>query len=116
MAAILADDNLTCIFLNENKGISIRIFTEICSHVSNWQYVNIGSGHGLVPNITWPNVDLVHWHIYGALGGDELIGFCVGNPLVAVGFPAQRDGNANLWWFLYLPEQASNIRRTLVGN
>ena len=32
--------------------------------------------NGLVPNrrqaIIWTNTDLIHWHIYAALGGDEL--------------------------------------------
>ena len=36
-----------------------------------------GSDNGLVPTrrqaITWTNVDPIHWRIYEALGGDELI-------------------------------------------
>ena len=51
-------------------------FTGVCSWGSNWQYVSIGSGNGLVPNrrqtITWTKADLVHWCIYAALKGDEL--------------------------------------------
>ena len=42
----------------------------------DWQKASIGSGNGLMPNrrqaITWNNADPVHWHIYVALGGDEL--------------------------------------------
>ena len=38
---------------------------------------SIGSGNGLALNslqaITWNNADPVHWCIYAALGGDELI-------------------------------------------
>ena len=53
-------------------------FTEVGSQGSNWQYVGIGLGNGLVPNrqqaITWTNADPIHWCIYAALGGDELIG------------------------------------------
>ena len=44
---------------------------------SNWDWVSIVSGKGLVPNlrqaITWTNAESVHWHTYPlALGGDEL--------------------------------------------
>ena len=39
--------------------------------------VSIGLGNGLVPSrwqtISWTKADLVHGHIYAALGGDELI-------------------------------------------
>ena len=52
-------------------------FTENCSHESNWQYRSFGSGNGLAPNrqqaIIWTNADPLRWHIYAALGGDELI-------------------------------------------
>ena len=38
---------------------------------------SIGSENGLAPNrrqaIIWTNTDLIHWRIYVALGGDELI-------------------------------------------
>ena len=51
-------------------------FTEVCSKGSNWQQVSTGSGNGLVLNrwqaITWTNAGPVHWHIYAALGTDEL--------------------------------------------
>ena len=48
----------------------------VCCLVSNWQSDGIGSENGLALNrrqvIAWNNVDQVHWHIYTALGGDEL--------------------------------------------
>ena len=48
------------------------MFTETCSHESNWQYTSIGSGNGLAPYrrqaITLTNDDPVHWRIYAALG------------------------------------------------
>ena len=51
-------------------------FTEICSQGSNWQHASIGLDSGLAPNsrqaIIWTNADPIHWHIYAALGGDEL--------------------------------------------
>ena len=52
-------------------------FTEICSQVSNWQYVCVGSGNGLAPNRRqaniWTNAGPVYWRIYAVLGGDELM-------------------------------------------
>ena len=38
------------IFLTENGCISIEIFTVICSWLSNWQQVSIGSDNSLAPN------------------------------------------------------------------
>ena len=44
---------------------------------SNRQWASIGSGNGLAPNrrqaITWTNADQVHWRIYAAVGGYELM-------------------------------------------
>ena len=34
--------------------------------------------------IIWTNADPIHWHIYGALGGDELIFDKKSNKLIAV--------------------------------
>ena len=52
-------------------------FTEVGSWVSNYQYSSIGLNNGLSPNrrqaIIWTNADPIHWRIYVALGGDELI-------------------------------------------
>ena len=48
-------------------------FIEIRSLGSNWQYVGIGSDNGLAPSRR-TNLDPVHWRIYAALGGDELMG------------------------------------------
>ena len=70
----------------------------------------IGLDNGVVPNkqeaVIWTHVDLIHWHIYAALGGDELIyiswwchqmetfsallAICAGNSPVPGEFPAQR--------------------------
>ena len=53
------DDIFQCIFLNEDIGISIKFFTEVCSQGSNWQYPSIGSVNGLAPSrrqaIIWTN-------------------------------------------------------------
>ena len=42
----------------------------------NWLYPSTGSYKGLVRNkrqaIMGTNADLIHWHIYAPLGGDEL--------------------------------------------
>ena len=44
---------------------------------SNWQYASIGSDNGLAlcrrQAIIWINADPIHWRIYAALGGDELL-------------------------------------------
>ena len=52
-------------------------FTDICSKGSNWQSPSIGLDNGLAPNrrqaIIWTNANPIHWRIYAALGGDELI-------------------------------------------
>ena len=41
------------------------------------QYPSIGLDNGLAPNrrqaFIWTNADPVHWPIYAALGGDELL-------------------------------------------
>ena len=77
MAAILADDNLKCIFLSENDKISIRITLKFVSRspIDN-KKARIGSGNGLAPNrrqaITWTNADPIHWRTYAAPGGNEL--------------------------------------------
>ena len=46
-------------------------FAEVCSYVSNWQLVSIGSGNGLAPirwqAIIWTNADPIDWSIYAAL-------------------------------------------------
>ena len=42
-----------------------------------WQLTSIGSDNGLAPNrqqaIIWSSDDAIHWRIYAALGGNELI-------------------------------------------
>ena len=59
--------------MNENIWISNKISLKYVP----WQNVSIGSDNGLVLSrqqaIIWTNVDPVHWRIYAALEGDELI-------------------------------------------
>ena len=49
-----------------------KIFIEIYSWRSSWQYVNIGLGNGLALNrqqaINWTDDDIVYWCIYGSAG------------------------------------------------
>ena len=49
----------------------------MCSFVPSQQYSSIGSDNGLAPYrqqaIIWANTEPIHWRIYAALGGDELI-------------------------------------------
>ena len=77
MATILADDISNAFSWMKMIKSSDSNFTEICFQESNWQYACIGSGNGLAPNrrqaIIWTNADPIHWPIYAALGGDELI-------------------------------------------
>ena len=68
MAAILADNNFKCIFLNENDRIPIQNI-DICSHDSNWQYISIVSDDGLATSHCLNQC----WATYTSLGGDELI-------------------------------------------
>ena len=76
MATILANDNFKCIFFNENDRIPIRISLKLVHRSVVNQHRFRTSGNGMVPNrweaITWTNADPFHWHIYAALGGDEL--------------------------------------------
>ena len=64
------------IFLKENISISNKISLK-CVLWVNTQYVRIGSESGLVWSrrqaIIWGNADQVHWRIYAALRGEELI-------------------------------------------
>ena len=59
-------------------------FTEVCYLGSNWQYPSIGLDNGLAPNrwqaIIWTTADLIHWRIYAAPEGDELILFKATQP------------------------------------
>ena len=81
-----ADVIFSCIFINEKFCILIIISLKLVP-----KGPIIGLHNGLVPNrqqaIIWTNVDPIHWRIYMALGGDELIGiiviFCIGTHLVS---------------------------------
>ena len=78
MAAILADDIFKLILLNENYRIPIQISLKFVrrSPIDNMPAL-VQSDNGLAPSrrqaIIWTNADPVHWRIYAALGGDELI-------------------------------------------
>ena len=77
MAEILADDIFKCILLNENDKIPIPISLKFVPDgpIDNNQAFVLDNG--LAPNrqqaIIWTNADPVHWRIYVALGGDELM-------------------------------------------
>ena len=77
MAAILADDMFKCIFLNENICISNKISLKYVLWVfidnrsvlvQKMAWCQPGDKPLSEPMLTW----LIHWHIYAALGGDEL--------------------------------------------
>ena len=76
MAAIWADDNLKCIYLNENDRIPMQISLKFVLRSPIDNKPAFCSGNGLAPNrrqaITCTNADPVHWSIYAALGGDKL--------------------------------------------
>ena len=75
MAAILADDNFKCIFLNENDRIPIQISLKFVprSQIDNKPALNQVMAWRQA--IIWTNAGPVHWHIYAAPGGDELTHF-----------------------------------------
>ena len=74
MAAILADEIFTCIFVNKKFCILIKISRKFIP--MGPIDTNQGLDNGLAPNrlqvIIWTNVDPIHWRMYAALGGDEL--------------------------------------------
>ena len=74
-----ADDIFKCIFVNEKFCILIKISLKFVLGVSNWQEPNVCLENSLGPNrreaIIWTNTDPIHWRIYAALGGGELILF-----------------------------------------
>ena len=72
MAAILADNDFKCVFLNKNDIITIRISLQFVprSPIDNRPalvQVMAWRRTGDKP-ITLTNPDPVHWRIYGALG------------------------------------------------
>ena len=75
-ATNLADDIFSCIFLNENVWISIKISLKFVPKGPIDNKPVLFFCNGLAPNrrqaITYTNVDPVDWHIYGALVWDEL--------------------------------------------
>ena len=72
-----ADDILRCIFVNKNVCIMLKISLKFVLSEANRQHPSIGLDNGLAPNrrqaINWTNADPIHWRIYAALGGDELM-------------------------------------------
>ena len=73
----LTDHIFRCIFMNEKFYILIKIslkFVPKCPIDNNTTLVYIMAWHQA---IIWTNADKIHWCIYEALGGDELISFSV---------------------------------------
>ena len=72
-AKTVTDNIFKCIFVNEKFCISIKISLRF---VPEGQKPTIGLDNGLMANrrqaIIWTNAGMIHWHIYAALGGDEL--------------------------------------------
>ena len=73
MAAILADDNFKCIFVNENDRIPIRISLKFVPRSQIDNKAALFQAMALRQAITWTKADPDHWRIYGALGGDEIL-------------------------------------------
>ena len=75
MAAILTDDIFKCIFLNENDRIPVQISLKFVprSPINNKAALVQVMAWRRTGDITWTNDDPVHWRIYAAVGGDELM-------------------------------------------
>ena len=88
------DNILKCIFMNEKLCIPIQISLMFVPKGT----IDNKSTYGLVPYkwhaITLTNADPVHWWIYAALGGDELIKLESGGLLLR-----------NKWEDIYTSEQ-----------
>ena len=76
-----ADDDFSCIFMNEKFCTLIKISLKFVPKGpidSNPAFVD----NGLAPNrrqtIIWTNTDTIHWRIYAALRGGELIHWPLG--------------------------------------
>ena len=75
-----ADDNIKCIFLNENIWISIKISLIYVQNIPIHIKTNVGSENGLMPNrrqaIIWTRDGLysLSTHIYASLGPNDLMG------------------------------------------
>ena len=70
------DDIFRCIFVNEKFCILIKIWLQFVPK-GPIDKPSTGLDNGLAPNtrqaIIWTNDDTVHWRVYAALGGDELV-------------------------------------------
>ena len=73
MAAILADDIFKCIFLNRNYRILIQISLKFVPRGAIDNEPASVQEMAWRQAITWTNAGPVHWRIYAALGGDELM-------------------------------------------
>ena len=64
--------------MNEEFCILIKISLKFVPKGLTYNNPALVLDNGLTPNrrqaSIWTNADLIHWHIYAALGGDELIG------------------------------------------
>ena len=74
------DDIFKCILMNEKFWILIQISLKFVPKGpidNNPALVKFGLDNGLATNrqqaIVWTNADPIHWRIYAALGGGELI-------------------------------------------
>ena len=71
-----ADNIFRCIFVNEKIYILTKISLKFVPKGPLDNKPSIGLDNGLAPNkrqaIIWTNAELIHWHIYGTQGGDEL--------------------------------------------
>ena len=72
MAVNLADNNLKCIFFNENDRIPIWFSLEFVPRSPIDNKAALVQVMAWRQAITWTNADPVHWRIYAALGEDEL--------------------------------------------
>ena len=73
MAAILADDVFNCIFFNENNIIPIPISLKYVPRSPTDNKPELVQVIVRRQAFTWTNDDPVHWRIYAALRGGELI-------------------------------------------
>ena len=83
------DDIFRCIFVNEQFVIVKKIrFHCSLSLTSSWQYRSISINNGFMPNrwqaIIWTNAGMIHWRIFVALVGEEIIDSVISNILKTV--------------------------------
>ena len=83
-----ADNIFRCIFINEKFCVLMWIWLKFVPKPPIDS--KIGSGNGVMLNrrqtITWSNTTPVHWCIYSAPGGDELLKYCMWKMAAYVSF------------------------------